>query len=43
LPDCGEPISVAMSGGELVSISPGSVVAHINLPVSTWRGQYPLA
>jgi hypothetical protein len=42
-PDCGEPISVAMTGGELVSISPGSVVAHINLPVSKWRGQYPLA
>ena len=42
-PDCGEPVSIAMSGGELVSISPDSVVAHINLPVSKWRGQYPLA
>jgi hypothetical protein len=42
-PDCGEPISLAMSGGELLSISPASVVAHINVPVSQWRGQYPLA
>ena len=42
-PDCGEPISLAMSGGEILSISPDSVVAHINLPVSKWRGQLPLA
>ena len=42
-PDCGEPISLAMSGGELLSISPDSVVAHINVPFSKWRGQLPLA
>jgi hypothetical protein len=42
-PDCGEPISLAMSEGELLSISPDSVVAHINVPVSKWRGQLPLA
>ena len=42
-PDCGEPLSIAMSGGELLSTSPDSVVAHINVPVSQWRGQYPLA
>jgi len=42
-PDCGEPISLVMSGGELLSISPDSVVTHTNVPVSKWRGQYPLA
>ena len=42
-PDCGEPISLAMSTGELLSMSPDSVVAHINLPVSKWQGQYPQA
>jgi hypothetical protein len=42
-PDCAEPISLAMSGGELLSISPDSVVAHINVPFSKWRGQLPLA
>ena len=42
-PDCGEPISLAMRAGELLSISPESVVAHVNVPVSKWRGQLPLA
>lgn len=42
-PDCGDQISLAMSGGKRLSISPDSVVAHTNLPVSKWRGQYPLA
>ena len=42
-PDCGEPISLAMREGQLLSISPDGVVAHINVPVSKWRGQYPLA
>jgi hypothetical protein len=42
-PDCGEPLSLTMSGGEILSISPDSVVAHINVPVSKWRGQLPLA
>ena len=42
-PDCGEPISLAMSDGELLSISPHSVVAHTNVPFSKWRGQLPLA
>jgi len=42
-PDCGEPIHVAMRDGKLLSIAPDSVVAHINLPVAKWRGQYPLA
>jgi len=42
-PDYGEPIRLVMGGGELRSISPDSVVAHINMPVSQWRGQYPLA
>lgn len=42
-PDCGEPISIAMREGKLLSIAPNGVVAHINVPVSKWRGQYPLA
>lgn len=42
-PECGESIHVAMRDGELLSIAPDGVVAHINLPVSKWRGQYPLA
>jgi len=42
-PDCGEPISLAMRDGELLSISPPSVVAHTNVPFSKWRGQVPLA
>jgi len=42
-PDCGEPISLAMSDGELLSLSPQSVVARTNLPFSKWRGQLPLA
>jgi hypothetical protein len=42
-PDCGEPISLVMSEGKILSISPDGVVAHINVPVSRWRGQYPLA
>ena len=42
-PDCGEPISLAMRDGELLSISPDSTVAHINVAVSKWRGQFPLA
>ena len=42
-PDCGDPISLAMRGGEIISITPDDVVAHINVPVSKWRGQYPLA
>ncbi len=36
-PECGEAIHVAMRDGELLSIDPDSVVAHINLPVSKWR------
>jgi hypothetical protein len=42
-PDCGDPINLAMRSGELISITPDGVVAHINVPVSKWRGQYPLA
>jgi hypothetical protein len=42
-PDCGEPIHISMRDGEPLSIEPDSVTAHINLPVSRWRGQYPLA
>jgi len=42
-PECGESIHVTMRDGELLSIAPESVVAHINLAVSKWRGQYPLA
>jgi hypothetical protein len=42
-PDCGDPIRLALKGHELLSVSPDSVVAHINMPVSQWRGQYPLA
>jgi len=42
-PDCGEAISLAMRDGELLSISPPSVVAHTNVPFSKWRGQLPLA
>jgi hypothetical protein len=42
-PECGASIQLAMRDGELVSITPDRVVAHTNLPVSKWRGQYPLA
>jgi alkylmercury lyase-like protein len=42
-PDCGEPIQLAMRDGELQFISPEALVAHINVPVSKWRGQWPLA
>jgi hypothetical protein len=42
-PDCGESISLVMREGELLSVSPEGVVAHINVPVSQWRGQYPRA
>lgn len=42
-PDCGEAMKVVMRDGELSSISPGGAVAHINVPVAKWRGQYPLA
>ena len=42
-PDCGEPIRLVMKDGVLTSITPATTVAHINLPVARWRGQYPLA
>lgn len=42
-PDCGEPVHLTMRDGELLSMAPESLVAHINVPVSKWRGQYPLA
>lgn len=42
-PDCGEPIHLAMRDGEMLSMAPDGAVAHINLPVSKWRGQYPFA
>ena len=41
--DCGQPISLTMRDGQLLSISPEASVAHINVPVARWRGQYPLA
>ena len=41
--DCGDPIALTMRDGQLLSISPGTTVAHINVPVARWRGQYPLA
>ena len=41
--DCGDPIALAMRDGQLLSISPDTTVAHINVPVARWRGQYPLA
>jgi len=42
-PDCGNPINLAMRSGELMSIAPDGVVAHTNVAVAKWRGQYPLA
>ena len=42
-PDCGEQISMSMRDGEILSLEPTTTVAHINLPVAKWRGQYPLA
>src|SRR5207237_1978249 len=42
-PDCGSPINLAMRSGELRSMSPDAVVAHTNVAVAKWRGQYPLA
>src|ERR1700674_2059948 len=42
-PDCGEPLSTTMRDGEMLSLEPPTTVAHINVPVSKWRGQYPLA
>lgn len=42
-PDCGDPISLAMREGRLLSISPERVVAHTNVPFSKWSGQLPLA
>ena len=42
-PCCGEPIHLAMRDGTLSEVSPSSTVAHINVPVARWRGQYPLA
>lgn len=41
--DCGEPIMLRMRDGELLDVTPASTVAHINIPVAEWRGQYPLA
>jgi hypothetical protein len=42
-PDCGEPLSLSMRDGEMLSLEPQTAVAHINVPVAKWRGQYPLA
>ena len=42
-PDCGEPLSLNMRDGEMLSMEPPTTVAHINVPVAKWRGQYPLA
>lgn len=42
-PDCGEPIRITMRDGDLLDSSPAAMVAHINVPVARWRGQYPLA
>jgi len=42
-PDCGEPLSLSMRDGEMLSMEPPTMVAHINVPVAKWRGQYPLA
>jgi hypothetical protein len=42
-PDCGQPIALTMRDGQLLSISPDTTVAHINVPVAQWRGQYPRA
>lgn len=42
-PDCGDPIQVTMRDGDLLDTSPAGMVAHINIPVARWRGQYPLA
>ena len=42
-PDCGEPLSMDMRDGGILALEPRTTVAHINLPVSKWRGQYPLA
>jgi hypothetical protein len=42
-PDCGEPVTLRMRDGKLLELIPGSTVAHINIPVAQWRGQYPLA
>ena len=42
-PDCGDEISLRMRDGGLLELAPEAVVAHINVPVGKWRGQYPLA
>lgn len=41
--DCGEPVTLRMQDGKLLDLNPASTVAHINVPVAQWRGQYPLA
>ncbi|TMG31258.1 MAG: hypothetical protein E6H93_07040 [Chloroflexi bacterium] len=41
--DCGEPITLRMRDGKLLELTPASTVAHINIPVAQWRGQYPNA
>ena len=42
-PDCSEPLSLSIRDGEILSLEPPTIVAHINVPVAKWRGQYPLA
>jgi len=42
-PDCGEPLSLSIRDGEMLSLDPPTTVAHINVPVAKWRGQHPLA
>lgn len=42
-PDCGDPISLSVKDGSILSLEPDTAVAHTNVPVAKWRGQYPLA
>ena len=41
--DCGDPITLRMRDGAILDLVPQTSVVHINIPVSHWRGQYPLA
>ena len=42
-PHCGDEVSIRMRDGELLELAPTATVAHINIPVAKWRGQYPMA
>jgi hypothetical protein len=39
--DCGEPIRMTVTNGEIQDVTPGSAVVHVNVPLLEWRDNWP--